>query len=467
MNKGDHFEHSLSFEPEHAEALLGKIPAKCGVFALHGPALGANDDPARRAQPYIARTANLRRRLVRLLSPPETQSKRLNLRNRVGRVEYTVTGSEFESTLLLYRAYMQLYSPAEARKRLRLHTPFFIRFAAENAHPRAYVTNRLSKRSIDCCYGPFQSRTAAERFLDESLNLFKLRRCTDDLKPDPAFPGCVYSEMKMCLAPCFKGCTEERYAEEAVAVRRYLDTRGESLLAEISTARDRASESMEFERAASLHTQMLKVKAVAQLVDEIVRPIPELDALILQPSAHGLEASADIALFLLHGGVLSGPVDLSTLGMRHANERSGSTSLFAQPLALAPVPLAEAGSISPSPVASGGPKGTPGGGAISSVAVSLDDRLLGAIELLRTDGRGPKDMATLSDQLALLKRWYYRPEKQRVGEIFFADQAPTGKSSSGFPLKRILRGVSRVFSGVREATAEERVEATYNLHNPH
>ncbi|MHB1700294.1 MAG: hypothetical protein ACYCSN_09155, partial [Acidobacteriaceae bacterium] len=390
----------------------------------------------------------------------------------------------FESTLLLYRAYTQIHSPAEARKRLRLHTPFFIRFASENAYPRAYVTNRLAKKSIDCCYGPFPSRTAAERFLDESLNLFKLRRCSDDLKPDPAFPGCVYSEMKMCLAPCFKGCTDERYAEEAAAVKRYLETRGASLLTEIAGARDAASEAMEFEKAASLHAQMQKAKAAATLVDEMVRPVPQLDALILQPSSTATGPSADVALFLLRGGVLAGPVAFSTLGMRHPNERSGSTSLFAAPVALAPVPLAEDGaafasdatssattalaattaSAAASSPASGSAGSAPGSLLVGSSLGSLDDRLLRAVESLRAESAAAKDMATLSDHLGLLKRWYYRPEKQRVGEIFFAERSGDGQSSGNFPLKKILRGVSRVFAGVAEATAEERAQATCNLH---
>lgn len=428
--------------------MLAQAPARGGIFALHGPENAAA--PSGNGQAYLARTTNLRRRLARLLSPPDSQSKRLNLRDRVGRVEYTVTGSEFESTLLLYRAYADLYSPAEARKRLRLHTPFFIRFVAENDYPRAYVTNRLTKKSIDCCYGPFASRAAAERFLDESLNLFKLRRCSENLKPDPEFPGCVYSEMKMCLAPCFKGCSDERYAEEAVAVKGYLDTRGASLLAEMAAARDAASEAMEFERAAALHAQMQKAKAAAALVDEIVRPIPQLDALILQPSSTGAGPSADVAVFLVQGGVLAGPVIFSTLGMRHANERSGSTSLFAAPVALAPIPLAEDGSA-----------------AAPATAASLDDRLLSTIAALRMESSEAKDMATLSDHLALLKRWYYRPEKQRVGEIFFAERGQDGKTSGSFPLKKVLRGISRVFAGVPEATAEERAQATYNLHNPH
>ena len=44
------------------------------------------------------------------------------------------------------------------------------------------------------------------------LDLFRIRRCQIKIRRDPDFPGCIYSEMKMCLAPCFAGCTEEEYA---------------------------------------------------------------------------------------------------------------------------------------------------------------------------------------------------------------------------------------------------------------
>jgi excinuclease ABC subunit C len=51
--------------------------------------------------------------------------------------------------------------------------------------------------------------------MNDSLDFFKMRRCVDDLHPDPAFPGCIYSEMKMCLAPCFKGCSDEESRRSA------------------------------------------------------------------------------------------------------------------------------------------------------------------------------------------------------------------------------------------------------------
>ena len=63
-----------------------------------------------------------------------------------------------------------------------------------------------------------------------------MRRCVDDLHPDPAFPGCIYSEMKMCLAPCFKGCTDDDYHAEVARVQAYFDSAGDSLVREIPSS---------------------------------------------------------------------------------------------------------------------------------------------------------------------------------------------------------------------------------------
>ena len=99
-------------------------------------------------EPYLMRAADLRRRLRRLLAPPDAQSKRLNLRDRVRWIEYTVTGSEFESLLLLYDATAACFGVGVARKRLKLHTPYFLRLTLEHAHPRVYSTNRLSVKGL-------------------------------------------------------------------------------------------------------------------------------------------------------------------------------------------------------------------------------------------------------------------------------------------------------------------------------
>src|SRR5271156_6051137 len=332
-----HFDHVVAFAPELADEILRSIPAQPGVFALRGPR--AEDAP------YLTQTTDLRRRMRRLLDPPESQSKRLNLREKVASIEYCVTGSRFESSLVLYDATSALFGHAEARRRLKLHTPYFLRMTMENAFPRVYSTNKLSKRGLAQMYGPFPSRLAAERYCDAVLDLFKLRRCYEDLAPYPEHPGCVYGEMKKCIEPCKQACTSEEYAAEAAAVKKFFDTRGESMVIAIGLEREEASSGMQFERAAALHAQWQKVKAAQALPDWIVRPVPRLKAIIVQtagqqPQDAEQEHKEEAAMFLLDGGCIVGPERLSTLGVRAVREQTSvGSSLFAQPLMLQAVPL--------------------------------------------------------------------------------------------------------------------------------
>jgi excinuclease ABC subunit C len=422
-----HFEHVVDFAAERADEILRAVPALPGVFALYG----ARDSD----EPYLTRTADLRRRMRRLLDPPESQSKRLNLREKVARIEFCVTGSEFESQLVLYHAAAALFGYTEARRRLKLHTPYFLRMTMENAHPRVYSTNKLSKRGLALMYGPFPSRLAAERYCDAVLDLFKLRRCYEDLEPYPEHPGCVYGEMKKCLEPCKQACTPEQYAAEAEAVKRFFDTRGESMIIEIGLEREEAAAALEFEKAAALHALWQKVKAVAALADWIVRPIPKLQAVIVQAAAHEEEEQLEqAALFLLEGGCLVGPERVSTLGVRAVREQTTvGSSLFAQPLMLQAVPL----------------EGEP----VAGVLDSPEDRAARALSALEEKVSKTKDLALLSDHLSLFRRWYYRPEKQRVGEIFLPN--PDGT----WPVRRILRGAARMALGEPKAMAETQRQA--------
>jgi hypothetical protein len=449
------FEHCVAFDPENAAEVLRSIPALPGVFALRAPRIDGQPE----AEPYLTRAADLRRRITRLLAPPESQSKRLNLRERVAQIEYTITGSEFESTLALYHAAAAIFGLAEARRRLRLHTPFFLRFTAENAYPRVYSTNRLSKRAVANFYGPFPSRAAADRYCDAVLDLFKLRRCYEDLAPYPEHPGCVYGEMNKCLAPCNQACTPEgasAYAAEASAVKRFFDTRGESMIVDIGLEREEASAAMEFEKAAALHAQWQRVKAAQALADEIVRPLPRLRAIIVQKAASvlssrsGAEGSASpaiaaaaepsAAIFLLHAGCLTGPARLSVLGVRAVKEQTSvGSSLFAQPLMLQAVPVDDSGApTEPTPTE------------------SPEARAAALIASLEEQASAPTDLATLSDHLSLLRRWYYRPEKQRTGEVFFPKD--DGAEESAWPIRRILRGAARMALGEPAPMAETQRE---------
>jgi hypothetical protein len=345
----------------------------------------------------------------------------LQLAGRIRRIEYTETGSDFASDLAFYDAATAIEktygtSGRGAAKRLRLHPSAFLKVGMENAFPRAVVTTKWSSKMVSEPVGPFASKAAAERYLEEVLNLFLLRRCVENLHPDPAFPGCVYSEMKKCLAPCYGGCTDERYGEEARAVEQFLLTRGKSLLEQIDGERKKASEELEFEQAASLHQRYLKVEAVAAQMAEAARPLSRLSGIVVQPGS----GPDHVTLFGLTRGLLTGPVTYSTIGMRLHNELSGSSSLYTQPMALQAVPLADGGTA-----------------VVTELSRDiLETRLEEALAKLQPIGRVSAKL--LQDQLSLFTRWFYRPQTRRVGEVLFVGN--DGKVAN----RPLLRAISRV-----------------------
>jgi hypothetical protein len=422
------FTHRVDFIAENADAILRSVPAAPGVFSLRGES----------GEPYLTRAADLRRRLRRLLAPPEALdengqpvlSKRLNLRDRVRVLEYTRTGSEFESTLLIYHASRLAFGVEQARKRLRLHTPYLLRVTMSHEHPRAYVTNKLTRKSLAESFGPFPSRAAAERYCDAVLDLYKLRRCYEDLEPYPDHPGCVYGEMNKCLMPCKEGnpaaCTREQYEAESQRVAAFFQTRGQSMLDEVATQREAASEAMEFETAATLHKQWEKVRTAALLADELVRPLTEVRALLLQTAAPREDGTQhdEAAVFLFRNGHLCGPTRLSTLGVRAVREQTAvGSSLFAQPLMLAPVPLGEPATEE------------------ATTVQTPEERTRALLDELSAQTEQTAPLDEFCDALSLLRRWYYRPEKQRAGEVFLPN------TDGSWPIRRILNGAARVVLG--------------------
>ncbi|MGO8732140.1 MAG: hypothetical protein ACLQVM_05035 [Terriglobia bacterium] len=291
---------STPFDPnDESERFLESFPSRSAVFALFP------SDSAVPSPPYLSRTRDLRRRLGRLLFPKREVSRMFNLRGFARRVEWQVVGSAFEAQWLNYLLNKQYY-PRQYRLRLRLKPPALLKLNLRNRFPRCYPTRRLLKDG-SYYYGPFPSLTAAERFAAEFLDFFKIRRCIEELDPNPSHPGCIYSQMKMCLAPCFAGCTDDEYDNEVGRVVEFLDGQGQALLRALAEERTQASQALEFEHAAKIHAKIEKVNGVLRQKSDLARNLLELHALVMQKG--GEEKS--VLFFRVWRGELRGPVALS------------------------------------------------------------------------------------------------------------------------------------------------------------
>ena len=259
------------------------------------------------AEPFLIRTQDLRRRLQRLLGPRDLESKRLNLRDFARGVRYRLTGSALEQTVTYYQHAKQFF-PERYPQMMRLRPPAVLKVSLRNAYPRCFVSRRIpidenGVPTAGAYYGPFASRKSAEAFAERALDFFKVRRCQIKIRRDPSFPGCIYSEMKMCLAPCFAGCSKQEYDSEVQRLVQFLETGGGSLRAAIQLERERASEDLDFERAAAVHKRIEKLDDALRGKPELARRIQDLDAVILQRAAE----DQTIAVFAVRGGRLAEP----------------------------------------------------------------------------------------------------------------------------------------------------------------
>jgi excinuclease UvrABC nuclease subunit len=190
----------------------------------------------------------------------------------------------------------------------------------------------------------------------------------------------------MCLAPCFKGCTDAEYTDEVARVQAYFDSGGESLVRELSAQRDAASANLAFEDASAIHVRLEKLKPVVNQLPEIVKRLDRLSALIIQPS----HVADSVTFFRVDSAAISAPA-MFCIQTGHVKSQS------------------------------------------------MESRVLAVLDSLHAT----KSMSASEtmEHLALLKRWFYRGS--RVGEIFIADEKGV------FPMRRIVRGIGRVLRGER------------------
>jgi excinuclease ABC subunit C len=391
----------LAFHPENdAEffSLLPPLPAVCLVEPRQ---------PG--AEPYLVRTADLRQRLQRLLGPPDPTSKRLNLREFAQAVRYRITASALEHTLVYYQNARVLF-PQRYRAMMRLKPAAVLKVSLKNSYPRCYVTRRIAVDDkglplTGAYYGPFRSRRSALAFAESFLDLFKVRRCQIKIRRDPTFPGCIYSEMKMCLAPCFAGCSKEEYDLEVGRLVSFLDTSGGSMQTALEQEREQASEQLDFERAAGIHKKIEKLDEILRGRPEISRKIADLNAVILQASTE----EETIAFYAICSGRIAEPFHL----------KFGDTG--------APRSAEE---------------------AIRSYLEGVKNSTPSVMTALQSANQ-------LGEHLALLARWFF--SNPREGEIFYHEK--------DWPYRRILKGCARLLNPKPEQPAPKKGQPSESLKN--
>jgi len=116
---------------------------------------------------------------------------------------------------------------------------------------------RPSKKGLRL--GPYPTAFAARGLADQVYRLFRLRQCSDrelSMRKRP----CILYGMHRCSAPCVGMISEQDYAEDVKKALGFLKGKRSEVTKHLKNEMQKASEALEFERAAYLLKQLEELK---------------------------------------------------------------------------------------------------------------------------------------------------------------------------------------------------------------
>jgi excinuclease ABC subunit C len=268
------------------ERALATMPQSPGVYRM----LDARGEAL-----YVGKARSLKKRVTSY-----TQTSRLpeRLRRMVAEtvaMEIVTTHTEAEALLL------------EANLIKRLKPRFNIVLRDDKSYPWLMLTEdhaypqiakhrgaRVRKGSY---YGPFASAWAVNQTVTAMQRVFLLRSCQDTVFASRTRP-CLLFQIKRCSAPCVGRVTEAEYGQYVAQAKAFLGGKANAVQKELAAEMERASENLEFERAAAVRDRIRGLTHVQGTA--VVNPASLTDADIV--AAHQIGGQTCVQVFFVRGG---------------------------------------------------------------------------------------------------------------------------------------------------------------------
>lgn len=234
---------------------LKKLPDAPGVYIMHD-----KDDVII----YIGKAKSLTKRVHQYFQASHNEGiKKKQMVEHIDHFEYIVTDSELEA-LVLECNLIKEHTPKYNTMLRDDKTYPYIKVTLGEDYPRVLFSRQM-KKDKSRYFGPYTSASAVKSSIDLINKIYKLRTCNRRLPRDiGADRPCLNYHIHQCNAPCQGYVTKEEYAISVKDAIDFLNGDYEQTLKALSDKMLKASESMEFEKAAEYRDLINSVKQVAQ-----------------------------------------------------------------------------------------------------------------------------------------------------------------------------------------------------------
>ncbi|VDN47417.1 UvrABC system protein C [Petrocella atlantisensis] len=275
------------------QAELNKLPLKPGVYIMKD----SQDEIL-----YIGKAIKLRHRVRQYFRKSTHHTNKIKrMVASVASFEYIVTDSELEALILecnLIKKHRPKYNTMLKDDK---HYPYIMITLGE-PYPRIMIAREMQKDKSKY-YGPYTSSFAANEIIELLRKIYKIRNCNRILPRDIGKErACLYYHIHQCDAPCQDYISVEAYREQVHQAIDFLNGHYKKVIEMLETAMYKASEEMDFEKAADYRDQLQSVQTIAQKQKIIDGAMEDKDVIAFAKS----ETEAIVQVFFIRNGKMIG-----------------------------------------------------------------------------------------------------------------------------------------------------------------
>ncbi len=227
---------------------------------------------------YVGKARNLKARVSNYARLSGHSQRIARMISQTASMMFLTTRTETEALLLEQNLIKQLKPYFNVLLRDDKSFPNIL-VSHEHAFPQI-KKHRGAKTEKGDYYGPFASAGAVNRTLNQLQKVFLLRNCSDAMFSARTRP-CLLHQIKRCAAPCVGLISEADYGALVTDAERFLQGRSTAVQENLAAEMARASDAMEFERAAALRDRIRALTQVQQGQGINPRGVPEADVIAL------------------------------------------------------------------------------------------------------------------------------------------------------------------------------------------
>jgi len=273
---------------------------------------------------YVGKASVLRNRVRSYFSSGRSlDEKTQRLVARISDLEFFVTNSEQEALILEYNL-IQRHQP-RFNISLKDGKSFpFLKISLNEEWPRVILTRRIEDDG-GRYFGPFASAKSLKQTLKVLKGIFPLRSCSKKITGNAQRP-CINYYIHHCLGPCIGAVSKPEYSDMIEQVIRFLEGKQETIVRTLENRMQKASEALDFEKAALLRDQVQSIRRVieGQKIATKVRGEQDVIAFVTERNR------AYVQVFFVRGSKLIGRESFTLQGTSSEEPESIMTSFVKQ-----------------------------------------------------------------------------------------------------------------------------------------